>query len=86
MNTKNMQLEKPIDKVTLLGVELQPKEEINNMFIYYNNLLKSDLQDIKRLKDKKLIGPYQESYLKSFAGLWNYYYKRQRILSRGKVI
>ena len=61
-------------------------EEINNMFIYYNNLLKSDLQDIKRLKDKKLIGPYQESYLKSFAGLWNYYYKRQRILSRGKVI
>ncbi len=30
MNTKNMQLEKPIDKVTLLGVELQPKEEINN--------------------------------------------------------
>lgn len=61
-------------------------EEINNMFIYYNNLLKSDLQDIKRLKDKKLIGPYQESYLKSFAGLWNYYYKRQRVLSRGKVI
>lgn len=54
-------------------------EEINNMFIYYNNLLKSDLQDIKRLKDKKLIGPYQESYLKSFAGLWNYYYKRQRV-------
>ena len=61
-------------------------EEINNMFIYYNNLLKSDLQDIKRLKDKKLIGPYQESYLKSFAGLWNYYYKRQRVLSRGKAI
>lgn len=61
-------------------------EEINNMFIYYNNLLKSDLQDIKRLKDKKLIGPYQESYLKSFAGLWNYYYKRQKVLSRGKVI
>lgn len=61
-------------------------EEINNMFIYYNNLLKSDLQDIKRLKGKKLIGPYQESYLKSFAGLWNYYYKRQRVLSRGKVI
>lgn len=61
-------------------------EEINNMFIYYNNLLKSDLQDIKRLKDKKLIGHYQESYLKSFAGLWNYYYKRQRVLSRGKVI
>ena len=30
MNTKNMQLEKPIDKVTLLGVELQPKEELNN--------------------------------------------------------
>ena len=61
-------------------------EEINNMFIYYNNLLKSDLQDIKRLKSKKLIGPYQESYLKSFAGLWNYYYKRQRVLSRGKAI
>ena len=61
-------------------------EAINNMFIYYNNLLKSDLQDIKRLKGKKLIGPYQESYLKSFAGLWNYYYKRQRVLSRGKVI
>ena len=30
MNTKNMQLEKQIDKVTLLGVELQPKEEVNN--------------------------------------------------------
>ena len=30
MNTKNMELEKPLDKVTLLGVELQPKEEINN--------------------------------------------------------
>ena len=30
MNTKNMELEKPIDKVTLLGVELQPKEEVNN--------------------------------------------------------
>ena len=30
MNTKNMELEKPLDKVTLLGVELQPKEETNN--------------------------------------------------------
>ena len=30
MNSKNMQLEKQIDKVTLLGVELQPKEELNN--------------------------------------------------------
>ena len=30
MNTKNMQLEKQIDKVTLLGVEAQPKEEVNN--------------------------------------------------------
>ena len=30
MNTKNMQLEKQIDKVTLLGIELQPKEEVNN--------------------------------------------------------
>ncbi len=30
MNTKNMELEKPLDKVTLLGVELQPKEEVND--------------------------------------------------------
>ena len=30
MNTKNMELEKPLDKVTLLGVESQPKEEVNN--------------------------------------------------------
>ncbi len=29
MNTKNIELEKPIDKVTLLGVESQPKEESN---------------------------------------------------------
>ena len=29
MNTKNMELEKPIDKVTLLGVESNPEEEIN---------------------------------------------------------
>lgn len=77
-----------LESNSLINEEVLRKfnEEINNMFIYYNNLLKSDLQDIKRLKDKKLIGPYQESYLKSFAGLWNYYYKRQRVLSRGKVI
>ena len=30
MDKKNMELEKPIDKVTLLGIELQPKEEVNN--------------------------------------------------------
>ena len=29
MDTKNIELEKPIDKVTLLGVESNPKEEIN---------------------------------------------------------
>ena len=29
MNTKNIELEKPIDKVTLLGVESQPKQESN---------------------------------------------------------
>ena len=30
MSTKNIELEKQIDKVTLLGVEAQPKEEVNN--------------------------------------------------------
>ena len=30
MSTKNIELEKSIDKVTLLGVESQPKEEVNN--------------------------------------------------------
>ena len=30
MSTKNIELEKQIDKVTLLGVESQPKEEVNN--------------------------------------------------------
>ena len=30
MIIKNMELEKPLDKVTLLGVELQPKEEVND--------------------------------------------------------
>ena len=30
MNSKNIELEKSIDKVTLLGVESQPKEEVNN--------------------------------------------------------
>ena len=30
MNTKNIELEKQIYKVTLLGVEAQPKEEVNN--------------------------------------------------------
>ena len=29
MSTKNIELEKTIDKVTLSGVELQPKEESN---------------------------------------------------------
>ena len=30
MSTKNIELEKQIDKVTLLGVEAHPKEEVNN--------------------------------------------------------
>ena len=30
MNSKNIELEKQIDKVTLLGVESQPKEQVNN--------------------------------------------------------
>ena len=36
MSTKNMELEKPIDKVTLLGVESDSKEETKTEKRYHN--------------------------------------------------
>ena len=59
---------------------------IINIFDYYNRALKSDLNDIKRLKRKKLIGNMQESHLRTVAGLWNYDYCKERALSHHKPI
>lgn len=59
---------------------------IINIFDYYNRALKSDLNDIKRLKRKKLIGNMQESHLRTVAGLWNYDHCKERALSHHKPI
>lgn len=73
MNTKNMELEKPLDKVTLLGVELQPKEETNTV--------KSDFLPQEETNNKhKSFSPKEEKTIekREFHPVENYHPENDR--------